>query len=370
MPIVNPSPRQPIVIIMSSNKKYLLNQYKTSQYLNLSPPNLLQLFNSCKVFLATTNKLSPLERQSILELYFYLSILTNHDIEAKSTLQKLKESLPLTSKSEKLAVLESYYLEAIGSTNTSSSTSQEKKDAKQVSSSKKQETILKELEEYLTQVQTLIVNDENKSRAMSLTSQQAGPLSRMTTNDLRTIVKRKVALHKSFSSIDTYVNQLIDFLQVNTMDPFTWNELGQTYHKLGELTKAHSCFMEIAVLQPLNYKNWLQLADLEVELFYSGDLVAFNVLNDSILHYLRAVELCEVLVDAWIGLVVALKLIPVSEMEKSGVNSKLKPLEDLKGKYDQLLKLAAKKVNKFVELGLVTDDKKLNSVKAVLDDTK
>lgn len=162
-------------------KVKLLKIAKSGAFATFSPQQL----DECRsqILSLATDKLTNSEIYSILELQFYISLLTNHDVEAKAALDRLLDQFAV-EKSQKLKILRSLYLEAIG-------------------------------------------EDE---RAIKILTQDPDELD--LSRRLTTFSRKKKEVSENLDGM-SYISNLIFYLDLNPSDIKTWAELAGEYSKRG-----------------------------------------------------------------------------------------------------------------------------------------
>lgn len=215
--------------------KYLL--IATSGLFNsFTPEELYTAHKELEDFLRiNSDSVDTQELFTLYELQFYLSLLTSHDIEAKSYLDRLNDQFN-SKKSQRIKLLQSVYLEATG-------------DAKGAS---------KILESH---------PDELRSS------------------------RRLTTLSRSQKGAESYIESLIYYLDLLPSDIVAWAELADEYGKVGEYDKGIFALKEILLQEPHAYNIFYK-----VGLFYYYKFL--QSYNDKLDKKDKQLEWMELLVNA------------------------------------------------------------------------
>ncbi|CAK7894053.1 ER membrane protein complex subunit 2 [[Candida] anglica] len=207
-----------------------------------------------------TDSLNPVEFFSLLELQFYVSLLTNHDVEAKAALDRIVDQFG-ADKSQRIKVLQSLYLESIGE------------------------------DEKATKILTGNPDELELSRRLTTFSRKTGKNNNEDNSD--------------------YINTLIFFLDLTPSDIKTWAELANEYSKTGNYERAIFCYKEILLYEPYAYNIFYKVGlqyyyhFLQIESGLRDKkeklLEAVDILTNSRNNFLRSVELCESFEKGWLG---------------------------------------------------------------------
>lgn len=258
------------------SKDRLVNLHKTGRYATIPARELFQFYEMSKSYieLNSVKKSAPLEEYyNLVELHFFLSLQTNHDVEAKTMLDILCDQFEVT-KSERLVILRSIFIEAT-------------------------------------------TNDPSK--AAEYLSESAQMMAPGRGEDLIQITKRNIACRSNDK--EKYIEHLVKYLDINPLDASVWCELGNVYLALSNFEKTIFCFQEILLVEPSAYNIWCRIG----ETFYQwaqgskGDSL-HDRMNNSKKHFLRATELSSNSVRAWCGVYMSTK---TSRKKDAEVNGKL-----------------------------------------------
>lgn len=238
----------------------------------------------------------------LLELQFYLSLLSNRDVEAKTCLDRIIDKFG-DRDSQRAAVLKATYLEATLDTKTS-----------------------------------------------------IDYLSKRTKNELLCL-KKRVALSKRTTSQADYIKALNGFLNISPLDPEVWYELAETYYEVGHYEKAVYALQEILLILPFAYNIFARIGEIEHVIFKrDGDVES---LVSSLKHFLRSVELSANYIRGWSGVYITskeLNELDVKKLKNVKINhtrlrevsaKKLKDIIETKGSNSDDLKLAEKILTTF-----------------------
>lgn len=244
----------------SVSKQRFLNLLSTGIFANLSPERLENLYHDVRLFmLSSASTLDTADLYDMYELQFYLLLLSNRDVEAKLFLDRINDLLA-GKKSQKLAVLQSMYWEAVADDDTAL---------------------------------RCLRDDPNELRA----SRRLMALSRRNKDREETI--------------PTYIKSLNFYLKLQACDTLVWAELGDTYRSIGEYEKAVHCYKEVLLQEPAAYNMFYKAG---LSLYYqllklmAGKasrkelmLLGMQTLEHSRDCFLRAVEISESYTKGWVG---------------------------------------------------------------------
>ncbi|KAK6201255.1 uncharacterized protein RJT21DRAFT_34107 [Scheffersomyces amazonensis] len=277
-------------------------------FANFEPEQLLSNHDKLEQFLLSNgDSLSTLELYSLYELQFYLALLTKHDIEAKAMLDRLVDQFGANAKSQRLKLLQSIYLEAIG----------------------------------------------KRDEALALVNK--------SPNELK-LARRLVTFGRKADSNDNedYISTLTYYLDLQPTDLVTWSELGHEYSKIGHYDKAIYCFKEIllqdALIYPIFYKvglnyyyNFLQEEkNLKTER-KDKLLELLNILINSRNNYLRAVEIFDDYTKAWVGIYIITQLGSFNDKLKKLGDGGIKEVKEYLEYNEKLSKLSDKRIQELAQ---------------------
>lgn len=257
-------------------KQRYLDILSSGVFAKLSPPRLRQLHQEVGAYLkANAERIDGLSLFDLYELQFYLSLLTNHDIEAKSYLDRFNDQFS-GQRSQKIMILRLMYLEATGKT--------------------------KEAVDALGQ-------NHDELRA-----------SRRLATFSRTKASGEI-------DIPDYIKTLNYYLNLQPSDVVTWAELGDQYHLVGHYDKAVFCFKEVLLHTPNSYNIFYKVG---LNLYYQHlqELSRKADKKDTLLEtmallehardsFLRSVEISESYTKGWVGVYVVGKSELLSKLEKN-----------------------------------------------------
>lgn len=281
----------------------LLKIHKLGLYTQFTPEQLestyMLLINYLQFNIAS---ISSIKYYDLLELHFYVSLLSNKDNEAKTALDRIIDKFG-DQDSQRTAILKATYLEATMDSKTAI--------------------------EYLSR--------RKQSELLSL--------------------KKKVALSKKITISNDYINVLIDYLKINPLDTEVLSELAETYYSIGHFDKAIFTLQEILLVVPFAYNVFARIGEIEHAIFKRDNEV--DSLVSSIKHFLRSVELSANYVRSWSGIYITsnefnklepkkLKNVKVEyEKLKKLSGKKLKEIINTKGTNSEDIKAAEKILSTF-----------------------
>lgn len=252
---------------MDLQKQRFLAIHEKGTFTRLPPSKVQQLHDElAEFFRSSSDSLSLVDRYDLYELQFYLLLITNNDIEAKSYLDRINDQIG-TEQSQRLLVLRSVYYEAVG--------------------------------------------DESAAEA----SLGNNPDDLRLLRRLATFSRRK---KNGDLNLPEYIKNLNFYLDLQPSDVEAWAELGDQYNLAGHYDKAAFCFQEVLLQNPLAYNIFYQvglafskhLAQLLAEQGGKAQtkkrgtvdeklVEAFRLARD---NFLRSVELSPSYTKGWVSL--------------------------------------------------------------------
>lgn len=243
-------------------KRKLLNIATTGRFATFTPEEINHHTKQLKSYLQNhQDKLDSVELFQLFELDFYLSLITGHDIEAKTVLERLNDQFGNKVSSQRIKLLKSIYFEAMG----------DLQSAGKVLSEDPDELLL--------------------SRRLTTMSRNDG-------------VK--------------YVSNLIYYLNLAPGDVVAWCELADEYAKMKEYMKAIYCLKRVLTNQPDAYVLYNDIGSYYYQLSLESTKDKNELLQSSVKEYLRLLEIYEDNRSTWEGLFNA-----VQDMENSPRKEKL-----------------------------------------------
>lgn len=245
-------------------KNKLLSIAASGIYVNFQPVTLQNTYNEISEFLSVNaESIDTIELFNLYELQFYISLMTNHDVEAKTNLDRLVDQFGF-EKSQRVKLLQSIYFEAMG-------------------------------------------DDE---AAMKVLGQNA--------DELR-LSRRLVTFSRKPDNNEDYIASLNYYLDLQPSDVITWAELADEYKKVGHYEKAIHCLQEILLQEPyaynifykvglLYYYQFLQEFNNKTQDKKDRLLEAMSVLNNAKNNFLRSIEICDSYSTSWLGIYLITKL--------------------------------------------------------------
>lgn len=281
-------------------KKKLLLIASTGKFAQFPMKQVQKYHHELEIFLNMYgDSLDGIELLNLYEMQFYILLIVGKDIEAKVVLDRILNQFGSNSKSQRIKVLQSVYHEAIGERTVASS-------------------IL-----------------EKNADDMKLTR-------RLTTFDR--------------SNVETYINSLSFYLNINPSDLLAWAELAHVYSEAGEYEKSVFCYKEVLLHEPCAYPMFYRAGlnyyynFLREEKLLKGErkeklLELVHVLRNSRDHYLRCIEICDVYTKSWVGLNLILNLKFNDKLNKYNMVKEIKTYLD---ENDKLRPLVEKRVDELV----------------------
>ena len=258
LPLLAPHTPHPFTAM----SQWYLDLLETGAFAKFSPARLQELYSQLKHYLlASANILDATTLFDLYQLMFYVLLLTEHDLEAKLYLDRIRDQFS-GKKSQKFAVLRLMYHEALGET-----------------------ALAKEV----------LGNDSDQLQASR---------------------RRAVLAHRSGDgsggvNVPAYVESLNLYLDLQPSDAMAWAELGDVYQSVGEYSHAVYCYKEVLLQHPTAY-NFFYKAGLSSYyqhlLIVRGDtprkemlLRGMELLQHARDCFLRAVEISESYTRGWVG---------------------------------------------------------------------
>lgn len=296
----------------------LKNKYLTiaskGLFESYNPHQLNETHKEVENFLAiNADTIDATELFTLYELQFYLSILTNHDIEAKSYLDRILDQFN-SAKSQRIKLLKSIYFEAIG---------------------------------------------DDKSAVKFLGSHP---------DELRLSRRLTTFSRKQGQSNESYIENLVYYLDLQPSDLVAWAELGEQYAKLGHYDKAIFSLKEILLQEPHAYNVFYKVGLYHYYSFLQNynDKISKKdkILEwlDSIINardnFLRSVEIGGDFIKGWIGIYLISSLDFNTKIKSLGG----KQIDEYLKQSTKLLELSKRKIK---ELHGIEDEAELKSLLSV-----
>lgn len=233
----------------------------TGAYARFSPEKLHNLHKELALMLPKAQEsLDSAELFDLYELFFHVSLLTNHDVNAKLMLDRFNDEFS-GQRSQKYQILKSMYYEATG------------EDKKAVDA-------LGQSQDELRASRRLATFSRNKADGSE--------------------------------NIPEYIKSLVFYLNIQPSDIITWAELADQYAKVGDYEEAVFCLKEVLLHEPLAYNIFYKAGLYQYYQFLQQDkaksekdrelsalLPIYQGARDS---FLRAVEISASFTKAWVGL--------------------------------------------------------------------
>lgn len=275
-------------------KEKLLAIHHTGLFINFPPQKIDEVYHELKLFLeVNSDTLALNDLYDLYEFHVYLSLITDHELEAKSYINRLSDQFD-EQKSERIKLLMSLYLESEG----------------------------------------------NKEQAMEILVQDKNELT----------LSRRLTTFKRQEGGEAYINTLIKYLDLQPTDVLAWSELSEEYYKLGHYDKSIFCLKEILLQEPLNYLVFYRIGMLNYYLYLQNNNQALikkdklvelvNYLINARNNFLRTIEICQDHKESWLGVYLVSKI----KFEEKFNKMNIKSLTDFNTDTTKILELAKAKV--------------------------
>ncbi|KAK9465593.1 hypothetical protein V1512DRAFT_265441 [Lipomyces arxii] len=242
----------------------LKNAYRSSTYLTMSSAELEGLFEISHKFVSSSiaqRSVSPVDLYDLIELEFYLGVLTGHDTAARAALTTLVDRFGMSS--ARVAVLRGVFIEV----------------------------------------------SEGPVKALEY-------LSTRPDYELAA-TKRRLAILKSTGEKNAFVKELLVLVETFPSDGESWAELAAAYVESGMYAQAVFALHEVLLLFPLAYNVNAIIGETLYEFGNSlNGSQAVEKYIESVKYFSRSVELCEDYVRGWIGILNVSKKINGEKYQK------------------------------------------------------
>lgn len=233
----------------------------TGAYARFTPEKLHNLHKELALMLPKAQEsLDSAELFDLYELFFHVSLLTNHDVNAKLMLDRFNDEFS-GQRSQKYQILKSMYYEATG------------EDKKAVDA-------LGQSQDELRASRRLATFSRNKADGSE--------------------------------NIPEYIKSLVFYLNIQPSDIITWAELADQYAKVGDYEEAVFCLKEVLLHEPLAYNIFYKAGLYQYYQFLQQDkaksekdrelLALLPIYQGARDSFLRAVEISASFTKAWVGL--------------------------------------------------------------------
>lgn len=272
-------------------------------FVNFSPEKIEEVYNEIKQFMITTDAVDITDLYDLYELHVFLSLMTLHDVEAKSYLDRITDQFG-DENSERIGLLKALYLESQGQQ--------------------------KELNSILTHKK----------------------------DELRLSRRLLTAYRNPKDSNEEYIKNLNLYLNLQPTDLVAWAELAEEYKKIGHYDKSIFCLKEVLLQEPLAYPVFYKVGLLNYYSFVQGykseiakkdklvELV--HLLVEARNNFLRTIEICKDHKASWLGIY----LICTNKIgDKLDKFSNVKEFESFKRDNEKLMGLSRDKVLKLNLIG-------------------
>lgn len=235
-------------------KKKLLSVASTGRYVDFLPAELEKYYVELGSFLDISgSSVDPDELLTLYEMQFYLALMTQHDVDAKTFLDRIIDQFG-DKNSQRVLLLKSVYVEAQGDTKGAAE---------------------------------LLGQDPDQTR----------------------LSRRLVTFSRKQGESESYITNLIYFLNIQPADLTTWGELGDEYAKIGHYDKAIHCYKEILLQEPYAYNMFYKVGLMYYYRFVQESKVKMEkkdrimqvwaILAEARNNLLRCIELCGTHPKAW-----------------------------------------------------------------------
>lgn len=278
-------------------------------FATFSPEKLATLHQEVGDYLnAHSGRLDLTDQFDLYELQFYLALLTNHDVEAKSYLDRINDQFS-GKLSQKIMILRLMYHEARG----------------------------------------------DMKAAVNALGDNADELR--ASRRLATFSRTKL---DGSPNVEEYIKNLNYYLNLQPSDSLAWAELGDQYHKVGHNDKAVFCFNEVLLQEPNAYNIFYKVG---LNLYYQflqeyqekNDkkdklLASMAVLENSRNAFLRSVEISGTYVKSWVGIYVVSGHSLITKLENNKMLSQQKKIAQFTSETIQLHQLSKKRIIEIEQL--------------------
>lgn len=228
-------------------KEKLLQIADEAQYFDLSPADLERVWVTCNNYIDRSRfSCTEIEWFALVEMHFYLSVLTCRDVVAKLMLQRLVEKFGDESRR-------------------------------------------------VFKLRTVLVLATLDAEAMEKHLQ--------AENTAVELEAAKIGMVPFKNDTQKYLNKLTAYLDTNPLDSESWSELTEVYYKLGEFSKAVNCLEQTIIVEPYSYYAFTRIGELK-RLEAVKSPMSSKLILESQKHFARAVELNDSYIRAWCGLLV------------------------------------------------------------------
>lgn len=278
-------------------------------FATFSPDKLAALHQEVGGYLNVhSGQLDLSDQFDLYELQFYLALLTNHDVEAKSYLDRINDQFA-GKQSQKIMILRLMYYEASG----------------------------------------------DMKAAVNALGDSADELR--ASRRLATFSRTKL---DGSPNIPEYIKNLNYYLDLQPSDSLAWAELGDQYIKVGHYDKAAFCFNEVLLQEPNAYNIFYKVG-LAVYYQFLQEYQEKNEKKDKLLAamallersrnaFLRSVEISGSYVKSWVGVYVVSGHSLLQKLESNKTLAQLKKVAQFTSETNQLHQLSKKRIIELEEL--------------------
>lgn len=238
-------------------KSKLLSIATTGLFVNFDPQELEKYYVEVGDFLdLSASSLEPEELFKLYEMQFYLALMTSHDVDAKTFLDRIIDQFG-DKNSQRVVLLKAMFVEAQG----------DKKGAAE-----------------------LLGLDPDQVR----------------------LSRRLVTFSRTSNDNESYITNLNYYLNIQPSDLVAWAEWGDEYFKIHHYDKAIHCYKEILLHEPYAYNMFYKVGLAYYYRFIQESKVkmdkkdrileVWEVIREARNNFLRCIELCDTHSKAWSGI--------------------------------------------------------------------
>lgn len=292
-------------------KRKLLAIARSGVFVNFPPQKIDETYQELKQLILATDSIEVAELYDLYELHVYLSLITRHDVEAKTYIDRITDQFG-DEKSERIGVLKAMYLESQGHK--------------------------KEMVELLS---------KNK-------------------DELR-LSRRLLTIYREGNNNENYIKHLNLYLNLQPTDLIAWSELADEYKKIGHYDKAIFCLKEVLLQDPLAYPIFYKVGVLNYYLFLQCTkpdvakkdklLELVDYLVNARNNFLRAIEVCKDHKSSWLGVYIICHTKFVEKLDKF---PNVREFETFKAESAKLASLSKAKV---LQLNALTEEAEITNLK-------
>lgn len=237
-------------------KNKLVSIARTGIFTKFSPVQIDEIYNQLKQVLIDADSIEVNELFDLYELHVYLSLITSHETEAKTYIDRIIDQFG-EGNSQRITLLKALYFESTGA----------------------------------------------KGKAADMLSKNP---------DETKLSRRLITFNRKESNNEEYIKNLNLYLVVQPSDLIAWAELADQYTKIGHYDKAIFCLQEVLLQEPFSYTIFYKVGLLNYYSYlqtFSKDINKKEKIIDSMKflksardNWLRTIEICKDHKKSWLGL--------------------------------------------------------------------